>query len=416
MIGALTAAIRSRMVREGGELAIGTAIGQLLPAVAAPALARLYTPAQFGVFALFAGVVSIVSVVAGGRYELGILIPKTDVEGLRVATVSGLLVAATSVVVLLVGIGIHVAVPSGPSLFFVSAAVLAVGGAGLYQSLGYWMIRKRRFRELSIHRAGRGAMVAVTSIAFALFGDPATGLILSLAVTYIGTSLVMGLRICWVDWPQIRDLGGRDALRDSARTYVDFARFSVLADMMNAISQQLPTIILTRGFGAAAAGQLALAQRALGAPLGIVSVAIGDVFKEHAAREYRETGASLQSWKSASTLLGAAAVLLFLLVWIAGPRGFLLLMGPEWATAGDLVRLLAPYYALPLSRILYVVQWQRKDLAWQAALLLVLSIGLTLNARVGTLQSAVGTFSLSYSLLYLVYFAMARRAARGDAA
>lgn len=63
------------MVREGGELALGTAVGQLLPAAVGPALARYYTPSQFGVFALFAGVVSIVAVMLGGRFELGILIP-----------------------------------------------------------------------------------------------------------------------------------------------------------------------------------------------------------------------------------------------------------------------------------------------------------------------------------------------------
>jgi O-antigen/teichoic acid export membrane protein len=405
------------MVRDGGELAIGTAIGQLFPALAAPWISRLYTPTQFGLFAVFVGFVSVLSVIAGGRYEVAILIPAADEEAANVAVVSTLLITLTSVVVAVGGTVLMFLAPRAPDFLTVCAAAIAIAGAALHQTGGYWLIRRRRFRELAIQRGGRGILLALGSVVFGVLGFRENGLMLSLAVAYAGSALVMVVRALWFDRQLLAGAFEGTALRETARKYVDFFRYSVVADMLNALSQQLPAFLLTSGLGAAAAGQFAMAQRTLGAPLGVVNTAMGDVFKEHVARELRETGSTVQSWRTATAVLGAGALLMFAFAWTSGPTLFRWLLGAEWTTAGHLVRLLAPFYALamfvsPLSRILYVVQWQRIDLAWQIALFVSLGAGLMYTTRFGTLDLAVLVYSLTYSALYCVYFMIIRRAAQ----
>jgi len=56
-------------------LMAGTTIAQAIPIAISPILTRLYTPEEFGLFALFLAIVSIFGVVATMRYEMAIVQP-----------------------------------------------------------------------------------------------------------------------------------------------------------------------------------------------------------------------------------------------------------------------------------------------------------------------------------------------------
>jgi O-antigen/teichoic acid export membrane protein len=84
------------------KLVTGTTLAQVITVLASPVITRLYGPEAFGFLAVFTSITSIIGVVACMRYELAIMLPKTDEEaanllGLslpRVAGVSGLTVPA----------------------------------------------------------------------------------------------------------------------------------------------------------------------------------------------------------------------------------------------------------------------------------------------------------------------------------
>jgi len=69
-------------------LVSGTAIAQAIPILITPILTRLYTPTDFGALALFTAIVSIVSVVSCGRYELAIMLPERDEDAINLAAVA----------------------------------------------------------------------------------------------------------------------------------------------------------------------------------------------------------------------------------------------------------------------------------------------------------------------------------------
>jgi O-antigen/teichoic acid export membrane protein len=56
----------------------GSVLGQGLVLASAPLLTRLYTPADFGVLAVYGSIVSLVAVVAALRYELAIALSRHD--------------------------------------------------------------------------------------------------------------------------------------------------------------------------------------------------------------------------------------------------------------------------------------------------------------------------------------------------
>jgi O-antigen/teichoic acid export membrane protein len=68
--------LKSESNRNILALMTGTGLAQLIPIIVSPFLSRIYSPEQFGLFALFLATVSSLSVMATGRYELAIILPR----------------------------------------------------------------------------------------------------------------------------------------------------------------------------------------------------------------------------------------------------------------------------------------------------------------------------------------------------
>lgn len=60
------------------KLVTGTSFAQLLTVLSAPILTRLYSPADFGILAVFISTTDILGVIACLRYEMAIVLPEED--------------------------------------------------------------------------------------------------------------------------------------------------------------------------------------------------------------------------------------------------------------------------------------------------------------------------------------------------
>ena len=78
------------------KLVTGTTFAQIIAVLASPLLTRLYGPEAFGFFALFTSITSIIGVVACMRYEMAIMLPKTDEEAANLLGLCLLCVAVVS--------------------------------------------------------------------------------------------------------------------------------------------------------------------------------------------------------------------------------------------------------------------------------------------------------------------------------
>ena len=70
--------IKSEFTRNVLTLMTGTTISLAIPIAISPILTRIYTPEDFGVFSLYMAITTIIAVIATGRYELAIMLPKKD--------------------------------------------------------------------------------------------------------------------------------------------------------------------------------------------------------------------------------------------------------------------------------------------------------------------------------------------------
>ncbi|MGV7207289.1 lipopolysaccharide biosynthesis protein, partial [Oxalobacteraceae bacterium A2-2] len=159
------------------------------------------------------------------------------------------------------------------------------------------------------------------------------------------------------------------------------------------------------------AGLLALTQRVLGAPVGLLAASVLEVFKRESVQQYREYGHCRPAYRQALRallLLGFPPLLLLL---AAAPALFGWVFGPQWREGGELARLLAPLYYLnfvagPLSYVFYIAGQQRAELLWQVALF-AMTAAVFLAPL--TLRQAVLAYAAGYALLYLRYLQLSYR-------
>lgn len=66
----------------------GTVIAQAIPIAISPILSRLYSPDEFGVWALYVSLVMFFSVFSTGRYQFAIMLPKEKKEAINILGLS----------------------------------------------------------------------------------------------------------------------------------------------------------------------------------------------------------------------------------------------------------------------------------------------------------------------------------------
>ena len=69
----------------------GTGLAQAIPIAISPILTRLYTPEEFGIFALYIAITAILTILVTGRYELAIMLPKEDEDAVNILSISEIL-------------------------------------------------------------------------------------------------------------------------------------------------------------------------------------------------------------------------------------------------------------------------------------------------------------------------------------
>jgi len=136
-----------RLLSGAAKLGAGVAFGQMLVVLVSPVLSRLYTPEQFGAYALVVAIAALVTVVSTGRLELAVPVARSNRDA-RDALLLGLLyllvgtVFATVVVVGGTVLGQEI-VLIGPELLLVP--VFAFFG-GLFELASAYLFRRSATR------------------------------------------------------------------------------------------------------------------------------------------------------------------------------------------------------------------------------------------------------------------------------
>ena len=390
----------------------GTVVGQGLLIIASPFLTRLYTPEEFGLFAIFASFSAIITTIVGLRYEFAVPVVRGGDEAASMVVVSALTAILVSLsVAMAVWLGgertaAMVGAPGLAALFWIlPPAVLAYG---LGSSLSYWSVRQGTFRTNATNRIVYFATQAVSQLAFGLMGSGGLGLVAGYALGYLARFLHFASALSSEDRAAFASVSTAD-IRRSAILHWRYPAFQASSSILQSSCQMLPTVLVGILYGPAMAGWYGLGQRIVGLPVRVLSEAASQVF----LNEVKDLGGPALNrlfLRTGGVFLLMGLVIL-MPVALFGPSLFAVVFGEPWREAGEIVRLLAPLYlarfvVLPISQTLNVVG--RLDLHLVSSLLA--AVALISSFAAGwwwELEASwtIALFSLTSTLAFLFYFA-----------
>lgn len=375
----------------------GSALAQALPLLLGPWLARLYTPAEYGQFALVWSVAVNVAVVGCARYEFALALETEEGPAARLMALC---------LRVLLGVTVASALAgwlwwcwSGPALALALPAAVVAGAAS--QWLAQWSGRAGRFSVLAWARFLQWGGAALAQLALGLAGWGPWGL---LGGASLATALAAWLQARPAPQGGWRALLARQPVADLARKHRDFPLLNTPHAFLGALQDSLALALLAAWAGDPAAGLWALALRYLKAPASLVGGALSQTLYPQLARA--QDGRALVR-RSLLVLSGLALALLAGLL-AFGPWLFATLFGESWRGAGELARSLAPYIALhfiaaPLS--VAIMAWGAQ--AWGLRLAVVGQLlflaGLAGGLALGGLTGAGWGVSAAM-LVYFGYF------------
>lgn len=403
--------------RSVGVVLTGTVAAQSIPLLGSLVIARIYSPADFGIFSGWLGFVMIAAVIVTGRFEMALAV-EADGTPRRFA------VTATLSTVMLVSILFSLIVGvlylttyqlenTQPVMagLFVPAALLA----GVTHTWQAWAAAEGNYRGLSWIRISQAFVVTVVQILAGLILPTSAGMMLG---HVLGTAAGVGIAIYLMPL-SLLDMGARTEFWSSLKTFWRnqrrFPMFALPADAINAASGQLPLLLIASRFGAEASGLFALTIRVLGAPIGLLGAAVLDVFKRRASSSYRDKGHCKDEYVRTFWLLAAGGVILALGVIVVAEHLFVVAFGEPWRQAGVIAIWLMPMFALrfvasPLSYVFYIAGKQQFDLVWQCALLAITLASFILTT---SFEGSIKLYAAGYSLLYVIYALLSYHYSKG---
>lgn len=407
-----TPLVRGSFARNVAVLAGGTALGQAMAVLVSPILTRLYSPEDFGAFGVYASILGIVAVIASLRYEYALPLPEDDETAVNILALSFMVLLGMTGLTSLLAYGLGeqiVAWANVPGLRrYLWLIPVGMFGAGIYQVLSYWAVRKCDFSRIARTRLSRGVGRAAIQVSVGAVHHGPLGLLLGHLAGEIAGSMSLGLaawntgRTCLraLSWQGIRKAGAR---------YRRFPILSSWSDLIEALSLQVPQILFAAFYGAEVAGWFALGQRVIAAPLNIVVDSVAQVYFGKAVQLKRnEPKAMKRLFLKLTGRLALAGGFPVATICVLAPWFFTIIFGQEWEVAGRYVQIMGLMFGvrfaiIPLVHTLNILERQDLYSFWEGTRLFLVFGGLLAGRVWGVSHlSAVVIYTISMLTAYIL--------------
>ncbi len=403
----------SRYTRNVAVLAGGTAAGQAIGVLASPILTRLYTPADFGVFASVTAILSIVVIVSALRYDVAVPLVAEDENAANLLVLSLLIVLATSI--LLTG-GVLIFADQILGIAGIESLrehpwIVPVGvmGAGAYQVLLSWAIRAEAIDAIARTKVSQGLGMAGAQLGLGVLGVGPVGLLVGWAAGQTSGTGTLGTLAWDRDGEALRRVSRR-GIRWVAVRYRRLAALSTLSAFLNTLVLSVPVLFLTTAYDLHVAGSYMLGQRVVAVPMLLLGRSMAQVYIAEVFRLTRENPLELHGlFARTARRLILVGVVPVLGLTLTAPWTFGIVFGQQWHDAGLYMVLLAPmllvqFVANPLSGTLEAMERQGLDAVVSVVRLLLLALGLLLVPLLALDDfAAVGLLGVLSLLGYVFY-------------
>jgi O-antigen/teichoic acid export membrane protein len=352
----------------------GTAGGQVLAIVLVPIVTRIYRPDHYGVASLIITLATFLSLTCFFGYNRALLLPKEDSEAEKLfylstfsLVVSCLLTFAICAVGYFIFPQRQLIIKLQYWIFATPAVLLFMGAGNLLQTV---TTRKRKYSRIAISEASAGLLVPGCRIGLGFItGSTIHSLLLASVFALVVRAYILFTTIPDFVKNSFTNFNRRQVF-ETARNYKDFPQLFFPTALLNALSRNMPIVIIGIFFPVDIAGFFAMAERLIKIPLSAVSESILKVLTPTYA-EKTVARQPLQSLFLKSTFALSALGIPFIALFVFfGERTIEVLLGSNWRLSGRFALLLIPvlfseYIQYPASIIFLVLRKQDVRLGLQ---------------------------------------------------
>ncbi len=353
-------------------LIFGTGLAQLIPILFQPILRRLFTDDEFGIFAQFYSIVSVLSIISNLRYSNSIVIPKSDKDAISILAGSIFLNFITSLLFFALfvffGASFFHAVGFSPELVnYIWIFPLSIFLIATNTSFNFWLTRKKKYVGMAVNKGVRritegGAQMALSN------GAQKGGLILG---SLVGDFLNLLLFLF-----QFKKAEGtfkgvtKSSIKSALSAQSEFPKQSLFPALLDVISMNLPLFFISSYYSKSIVGQFDGSRQLLAIPLALISISLSQVL-------YQKIVENNNNHKKVYPLVRQNFIFLFILsaigILIFIPFGvpiYTFVFGDEWVIAGQMSQILVASYAIrflisPLSIVFIALKKMKISALWQ---------------------------------------------------
>jgi O-antigen/teichoic acid export membrane protein len=346
----------------------GTTIAQAIPIAISPILTRLYTPEDFGVFALYISISSMVSIVATGKYELAIILPNKESDAINIIILSIIISLLVSFVCFFIVFLFNYQITTylgneelGIWLYFIPIVIFFTG---VYQSFNYWNNRKKQYQRIAHSKILQSITGSSTNLGMGFSGFGSSGLIFGSILGQIISAGMLAKFFWKEDSHKLNKLRIVKLIALSKR-YIDFPKINMPHSLFNMLQNFVVNIFLIKYYNTFLLGQFYMVNKILLLPSSLISSSISQVLFAEISKMYNKK-------QDFSNIILKTIVKLFILslppffiIIFFSEEIFIFIFGEKWAVAGNIAAALSPvvllqFIASPTSIVPIVVKKQQK--------------------------------------------------------
>lgn len=356
---------------------------QLIPVLFSPILTRIFSPSDFGIFAIYVSLVSILAIFATAKYESAIVLTKSTKEAISILSLI-LLIASIVLIFSVVLIMLNIESLSrifsfneaSYILYFIPITVFLIA---CYQALNFYANKCEKYTSISFSMvlATLSSSFFNVIVGFLTSGGATVMIVSNILMRVVSITLLVKSKSKRL-YLQIRSIKWHDIL-NSAKKYKEFPLYTLPQSFVYQGSTQMPVLFIANLFSTTILGYFNIAYRIITIPISIATNSLGRVYFQQASKMYAGNKQDLYKYTvqiSLGLLILSCSVGYILYEYL--PSIFAFVFGETWREAGYIAQYLLVYIVLafaisPVSQLYFVAKRNNFYLKWE--LFRFLSIG-----------------------------------------
>jgi len=396
------------LIKNSATLLSANAISQGIAFAVLPVIARLYSPDELGILALFLGIEGLLSVIANGKYDSAIVLSKSKSMAANTFNLCFLINAVFSLLILIVLLlGSHqiLSILHYESLegviYYLPFFVFIVAFA---QASIFWFNYNKRFALTARYTLWQGLINNGLKVGSGFLKAGLMGLVWANLSSHF-----ISILSCFTrkeTWNQLFHFNKKEILA-AASEHRKFPLYTLPHTFINMVSGNLPILLLSGYFGMAEIGFFNMGITIGFRPINLLSSSLDQVIFQRIAEKVNKREPIWNSLYQSVRKLFVFALPAFIILFFLVPYIVKFFLGEQWDQSALYIQIMIPWFlfalfAASLSSVPSIFGKQRTSLIIEFLLIILRFIALCIGIYLNSFVWAIILFSFVSTIVVVV--------------